>query len=281
MKVAIVGLGLIGGSLAKAYKKYSDAMIYAYDIDPSVVEIAQIYGAVDQPLDEENIAACDCLLIALYPKDAIAFLKTHAPHIAPDALVIDCCGTKHDICKTGFSLARQYGFTFVGGHPMAGTHKSGFASSREDLFKGACMVLVPPVFDDMQLLDRVKTTLQSIGFGQLSVTTAEDHDRVIAFTSQLAHVVSNAYIKSPTAREHKGISAGSYKDLTRVAWLNPGMWTELFLENKENLLFELDTLITSLGQYRSAIAAEDDKTLCRLLEEGKRQKEEVDKRCRR
>ena len=91
-----------------------------------------------------------------------------------------------------------------------------------------------------------------------------------------AHVISNAYIKSPTAREHDGFSAGSYKDLTRVAWLNPSMWAELFLENKKNLLFELDTLIASLNQYRKALEEEDFPTLCRLLDEGRRIKEEVD-----
>lgn len=138
------------------------------------------------------------------------------------------------------------------------------------------MVLVPPVYDDMALLQRVKDALDPCGFGFFSVTTAADHDRMIAFTSQMPHILSNAFIKSPTALDHKGFSAGSYRDLTRVAWLNPGMWTELFLENRENLLFELDTYIQSLTQYRDALANQDEDTLYRLLDDGKKRKEEVD-----
>ena len=159
---------------------------------------------------------------------------------------------------------------------MAGSQFSGFKYSRAELFQGAPMVLVPPIFDDIQLLDRVKQALKPCGFGSFSVTTAQEHDRMIAFTSQMPHILSNAFIKSPTAASHKGFSAGSYKDLTRVAWLNPGMWAELFLENRDNVLFELDTYIESLTAYRDAIAREDSQTLIALLEEGKRRKEEVD-----
>ena len=159
---------------------------------------------------------------------------------------------------------------------MAGSQYSGFKYSRANLFEGQPMVLVPPVFDDILLLDRVKKMLAPCRFGHFSVTTAEAHDKMIAFTSQMPHILSNAFIKSPTALGHKGFSAGSYRDLTRVAWLNPGMWSELFLENKENLLFELDTYIESLSAYRKALAEEDEETLIQLLEEGKKCKEEVD-----
>jgi prephenate dehydrogenase len=173
-------------------------------------------------------------------------------------------------------VAKRYGFTFIGGHPMAGTQFSGFKYSRANLFEGAPMVLVPDRFDDMDLLDRAKKALEPCHFGSFSVTTAAEHDRMIAFTSQIPHIVSNAYIKSPTARSHKGFSAGSYKDLTRVAWLNAPMWAELFLENKDNTLYELDTLIDSLKEYRDAIASNDEAALISLLEDGKRCKEEVD-----
>ena len=159
---------------------------------------------------------------------------------------------------------------------MAGSQFSGFKYSRADLFHGQPMVLVPPVFDDIYLLDRAKKALAPCHFGSFSVTTAEDHDRLIAFTSQMPHILSNAFIKSPTAQEHKGFSAGSYRDLTRVAWLNPSMWAELFLENKHNVLFELDHLIESLNTYRDAIDRENMTDLVSLLEEGKRRKEEVD-----
>lgn len=159
---------------------------------------------------------------------------------------------------------------------MAGSHFSGFKYSRATMFQGAPMVMVPPRFDDIALLERVKNALAPCEFGSFSVTTAEDHDRMIAFTSQMPHILSNAYIKSPTALEHKGYSAGSYKDLTRVAWLNPNMWAELFLENKDHVLGELNFYIHSLTQYRDAVASNDRQTLIRLLDEGKRRKEEVD-----
>jgi prephenate dehydrogenase len=203
-------------------------------------------------------------------------LEANASHISQGTLVIDCCGVKQDICRCGFALAETYGFTFVGGHPMAGSHNSGFKYSRSNLFQGAPMVLVPPKFDDIQLLQRVKDALAPCNFGSFSVCTAEEHDRLIAFTSQMPHVLSNAFIKSPTALSHNGFSAGSYKDLTRVAWLNPQMWAQLCMENRENMLFELDTYITSLQTYRAALENHDIDALITLLDEGKRRKEEVD-----
>ena len=174
--------------------------------------------------------------------------------------------------------AKAHGVTFLGGHPMAGTQYSGFKNAKATMYHGAPMVIVPPDFDDVLLFDRVKQLLQPAGFSRFSFTTAEAHDEMIAFTSQMAHVVSNAYIKSPTADRHKGFSAGSYKDMTRVAWLSPEMWAELFLENKDNLLHELDIFMAHLGEYRDAMARDDLPALTRLLDEGRRRKEEVDGR---
>ncbi len=274
MTVGILGLGLIGGSLARAYHDEGHRVL-AYNRSVSVTQFAQMANAVDEELTEENIGQCDLLLLALYPRACIDYLKKMGPHISKSAVVIDCCGTKREICEACFPMAQEYGWLFVGGHPMAGTHFSGFKYSRASLFKGAPMVLVPPRLDDMQLLDRVCKLLEPLHFGRFSVTTAEKHDEMIAFTSQLAHVVSNAYVKSPTASAQKGFSAGSYKDLTRVAWLNAPMWTELFLDNKDYLLSEIDCLIASLSEYRAALSENDAETLCRLLEEGKKRKEEV------
>lgn len=275
MTVGILGLGLIGGSLARAYK-LAGHTVYVKNRDESMLSFAMLSGAVDGKLNEETIPQCDLILLAIYPAGSADWLEANAPLISKEALVIDCCGTKQLVCQRCFPIAKEYGFTFVGGHPMAGSQFSGFKYSRASLFQGAPMVLVPPVYDDMALLQRVKDALEPCGFGFFSVTTAADHDRMIAFTSQMPHILSNAFIKSPTALEHKGFSAGSYRDLTRVAWLNPGMWTELFLENRENLLFELDTYIQSLTQYRDALANQDEDTLYRLLDDGKKRKEEVD-----
>lgn len=275
MTVGILGLGLIGGSLARAYALEGHRVLCA-NRDESMLSFAMLSGAVEAPLTTDNISECDLILLAIYPDGSASWLENNAPYIRKDALVMDCCGIKREICRRCFPLAKQYGFTFIGGHPMAGNQFSGFKYSRANLFEGAPMVLVPDRFDDINLLDRAKHALAPCHFGSFSVTTAEDHDRMIAFTSQMPHIVSNAFIKSPTALEHRGFSAGSYKDLTRVAWLNAPMWAELFLENREYTLSELDTFIANLQQYRTAIADNDEKTLIALLEEGKRRKEEVD-----
>ena len=275
MTVGILGLGLIGGSLARAYAKAGHTVL-ACEQDKDMLAFAQLAGAVSCELTPDNIPNCDLVLLAIYPGGSAAWLEENGHLIRKDTLVMDCCGTKTEICARCFPIAEKNGFTFIGGHPMAGSHNSGFKYSRSNLFQGAPMVLVPARFDDMQLLQWAKDMLVPCKFGVFSVTTAADHDRMIAFTSQMPHIVSNAYIKSPTALSHKGFSAGSYKDLTRVAWLNPQMWAELFLDNKENILYELDYYIKSLKAYREAVAAGDMDALVQLLDEGKKRKEEVD-----
>lgn len=276
MKIGIVGLGLIGGSAAKAYKNNGSHTVYAYDTDTSMLDFAKMTKIVDETLTEQNIHECELIIIALYPEAAIEYMKKIAPHVSRDAVVIDFCGTKRAVCEVGFELAKKYGYLFIGGHPMAGTQYSGFANSRDNLFYGAGMVIVPPEFDDIEMLERVKSLLAPLGFGKFSATTAEKHDELIAFTSEMPHIVSNAFIKSPTSREHFGFSAGSYRDMTRVAWLNPTMWTELFLENRDNLIKEMDVLIEELGKYRDALADNDGGTLFALLDEGRKIKSEVD-----
>lgn len=275
MNVGILGLGLIGGSLARAYA-LAGHTVYAAEKDETVLSFAILSGAVHGKLDRQTVPSCQLLLLAIYPGGSAGWLEENGDLVSPEALVLDCCGVKEEVCRRCFPVAETFGFTFVGGHPMAGSHYSGFKYSRANLFRGAPMVLVPPRFDDIELLQRVKDALSLCGFGTFSVTTAEEHDKMIAFTSQMPHILSNAYIKSPTALGHKGFSAGSYKDLTRVAWLNAPMWAELFLENKENVLFELDSYMESLSAYRNALAREDVRTLTALLEEGKKRKEAVD-----
>lgn len=275
MNVGILGLGLIGGSLARAYAKAGNT-VYAWDSDKSILGFAQLAGVVNGVLDQNTIPCCDLLLLAIFTEGSADWLEANAKCIRPSALVIDCCGIKQVICERCFPIAQTHGFTFIGGHPMAGSHNSGFKYSRSNLFQGAPMVLVPPRFDDPELLQWAIDALEPCKFGSFSVTTAQEHDKMIAFTSQMPHILSNAFIKSPTAQQHKGFSAGSYKDLTRVAWLNPQMWAELFLSNKENILFELDTYINSLKQYQEAIIRNDKDALIAILEEGRRCKEEVD-----
>lgn len=275
MAVGIVGLGLIGGSAAKAFKAAGHT-VYAFDINSQIVGYAGLEGTVDAELSAENLGKCDLVLLTATPQAVAGFLRDNAALISAGTLVVDFCGTKRMVCALGFSLAISHGFTFVGGHPMAGLQFSGYKYSKGTLFSGASFIMVPPVHDDIALLDRVKCALQPLGFKKFVVTTADFHDRMIAYTSQMCHVVSNAFIKSPAAKLHKGYSAGSFRDFTRVSRLNENMWTELFLENSEHLLSELDLLINSLHEYRDAIAAGDAETLCGLLRDGRIAKEECE-----
>ena len=276
MIIGIVGLGLIGGSAAKAFKA-AGHVIYSYDIDSRIVGFAQLEGIVDAELSADNLGKCDLVLLTATPQAVIGYISENARYISSSALVVDFCGTKRAVCEKGFALAAEYGFTYVGGHPMAGLQYSGYKYSKATLYNGASFIMVPAVHDDIALLDRVKQALEPLGFKKFVVTTADFHDRMIAYTSQMCHVVSNAFIKSPSAKFHRGYSAGSFRDFTRVSRLNENMWTELFLENKEALLNELDLLINSLHEYRQAIVADDADTLRGLLRDGRIAKEEAEK----
>lgn len=281
----IVGLGLIGGSFARGYAQ-AGVRVLAWDPDEDVM-VAASMGTVSGELNDETLGECDIIVLACYPEACIEWLEAHAQALADATdteaimgpVVIDTVGIKGIVCERAFNLARENGFYFVGAHPMAGTQFSGYAHSRADLFEGAPLVLVPPAVNDslkLELLSQVREMVRPLGFGKFSVTSAEEHDHVIAFTSQLAHVVSNAYVKSPTAQEHHGFSAGSYRDLTRVAHLNASMWAELMTDNAQYLSQELTYLIDSLAAYRDALEKKDEGQLEELLAEGDRIKRVLD-----
>ena len=158
---------------------------------------------------------------------------------------------------------------------MAGTKDSGYKYSKPDMFKGSSMVVVPPRFDDIELYSKVKELLAPLGFTKFAITNADDHDHMIAFTSQLSHCVASSFIKSPSAERQKGFAGGTYKDMTRVAYLNAPMWAEIFISNKDCLLAELDSLIGNLNKLRDAIGDENLAELTELLEEGSRRKQEL------
>lgn len=278
-RVGIISLGLMGGSFAKAFAA-AGVEVYGRDISEDVLEMAEI-ETIKGELTDVIVPTCELIVLAGYPKVAISELKRIAPLVSPGAIVMDTGGVKKVICDACFPVAENYPFTFVGCHPMAGTQYSGFAHARANMFHGAPLVIVPPKMDDFErldLLERMKQLLAPLGFATFTLTTAERHDEIIAFTSQLAHVVSNAYVKSPEAKVHKGFSAGSYKDLTRVARLNPDMWTELFLEDADNLSREIGCLIGHLQEYKDAIDARDSRHLRELLADGDRRKREIEGR---
>lgn len=276
MTIGIVGLGLIGGSLAKAFKYSGTEKVYGTDILESVVLKAKLLGAIDRELCDEDLKSCDMVIIALYPKDIVEYVSSHAHLFKKGAIVIDTGGIKKSVCYPLFKIAQENGFIFIGAHPMAGVAFSGFEHSDVKMFNKASMILVPPKGIDLIILDNLKKLFLSIGFTNIQITSPENHDKIISFTSQLAHVVSNAYVKSPSAELHQGFSAGSYKDLTRVAKLNPDMWTQLFLQNGENLAEEIDTIIENLKEYSNAIKENNAALLWKLLKAGSDRKDMID-----
>lgn len=278
MTIGIVGLGLIGGSLAKSYKR-AGYRILGYDKEKLVTDFALMEGSVDEELTDENICQCDAVFLAVPPEPAVKWMEEKGELLNEKQIVIDCCGTKKRICSAGFELSEKHGFIFAGGHPMAGLQFGGYKHSREDLFDGALFVLVLKDRNNLNLLKKIKGIILDGGFAEITYTTAEDHDRIIAFTSQMPHVVSNAFVKSSTPEEYgTAVSAGSYRDFTRVAYLDADMWTELFLENRDNLKSEIDTLIMELKKYSDALGENSEEKLKELLEEGKERKVEVDTR---
>jgi len=279
MNIAVVGLGLIGGSMAKTLKKLMPQhTILGADVDPQVMFKAKLLESIDAELTPERLAICDMIMVATWPKTTVAYLQEHADQIQKGATVIDLCGVKRAVCNPLFRLAEEKGFLFVGGHPMAGIEYSGFDHATASLFQNASMILTPPPAMDIRMLAELKHFFRELGFAQVVMTTPEEHDRVIGYTSQLAHVVSSAYVKSPGAMQHHGFSAGSFRDMTRVARLSPKMWTELFMLNREPLLGELDALIEHLNEYRDALSCADEERICSLLQEGTERKEIVDRK---
>ncbi len=272
MNIGIIGLGLIGGSLAKALRQNTDNTVWGYDSKDSVMLRAQVVKAIDGELSREKLGQCDLVIVALYPADTVKYITTFKDEIKKGSIVIDCCGVKECVCTPLYDLAKQNGFTFIGAHPMAGIEFSGFEYSENSLFDDASMIMVPGVCADIEQLHMLKSLFKQIGFAHIQISTPEEHDKIIACTSQLAHVVSSAYVKSPTASQYRGFSAGSFKDMTRVARLNETMWTELFMDNRENLIYEIDSLIQRLSEYSDALKNSDKDTLFDLLKEGKETK---------
>lgn len=274
MKIAIVGLGLIGGSMAKAIQKYTDHEVYGIDTDQDTIQQALECGAIRKEIAPNDLKEMDFTIISLHPRQTIDFVLAHVSCFKPGSLVMDTCGIKTAIVQRVTPPLQQQGCVFVGCHPMAGREFSGFRYSVDSLFEKASFIVTPTGDTPAHITEFIKYFAQKLQFGKVVVTTPEEHDRVIAFTSQLAHVVSNCYIKSPTLHEQVGFSAGSFLDLTRVAKLNEDMWTDLFVMNKEPLMHEIDLLIDRLTECRDAMASEDSDRLRQLLREGRILKEE-------
>lgn len=273
MKIGIVGLGLIGGSLAKAIKKNTQEICFGLDIDQATVTAALAQEAIDSAITVDELERCDVVIVSLYPQQTIDFILENKNRFKKGGIVIDTCGIKGEIVKAVQKPLAECGVSFVGCHPMAGREFSGFEYSVDNLFEKASFIMTPTDDTDMQAVIKISKLAYDISFAKCVISTPQEHDSVIAFTSQLAHVVSSAYVKSPTLMKQSGFSAGSFKDLTRVAKLNEDMWTTLFMMNKQPLLSEISHIIKCLEDYRDAMESDDNERLKALLREGRELKE--------
>lgn len=272
MKIAVVGMGIIGGSFCKALKKYTDHYVIGINRTKSTLEKAYADKSIDEIGDEKSLEKADVIILALYPEAAIEFIENNGRYINKNAIVTDSAGIKSEICPKLVALSEKYGFTFVGSHPMAGKETNGYESSDSDLYAGASYIIVPCNADEKSVKLLSDLALE-IKFGMIKISTPEEHDRMIAFTSQLPHILACAYVMSPCCPNHKGFSAGSYKDVSRVANINAKLWSELFLENREPLIRELEMLRDNILAITDAVKANDKEKIELLLEKAHKVKE--------
>ena len=271
MKIAIIGLGLIGGSLARAFSQYTEHIVIGYDINPNSINQALAEGAISA--EAKNVPLADIYFLALSPTATLNYIKENIGKMQKGAIVTDVCGVKQFITENCEKICTENGLRFVGGHPMAGREVSGFENSVADLFKNRSYIIAATPTTDDEAVNTLKELVLKIGISDITVTTPQNHDRMIAFTSQLPHILAGAYMESPTSREHNGYSAGSYHDVSRVASVDENLWSELFLENRDYLTAELKCLIGSLCQYLTAVEKSDKDELFRLIKESRLLKE--------
>lgn len=266
MRIGVVGLGLIGGSLAKALSARTGHTVIGMDQNEEILSEAQKDGSAAAG----DLQDCDVVFVCLHPRAAAAWMQE--ADLPPGTIVADTCGVKQFIQESAAPGLKAKGLRYVGTHPMAGRETGGYASALPTLFDGCSWILVTDDDTDPGALECVRKIVREAGAAETPQSDAKEHDRIIAYTSQMAHVVSNAYVKNKAALEERGFSAGSFQDLTRVARLDPDMWTELFVANAEDLVENLDEFIGNLKTVRDCIAAGDEKRLHELLAEGSRRR---------
>lgn len=272
MNVGIIGLGLIGGSLGRTIVNRTSDKVFALDISRKAMLDGRLLSAYHDELSKDNIGQMDIVFFSLYPNALESALVEYCPLLKDGCIVCDCCGNKRRVVKQMKELSKEFpNLEFISTHPMAGREFSGVSHSTATLFDRASMILVP-VKSDLHTTAFIKQYALSIGFGTVVITTAEKHDEIIAFTSQLAHLVSSSYIKSQTAAQFMGFSAGSFRDMTRVARLSPEMWSQLTIDNADFLVSEIDSIVNSLVEYKDALKNKDVDKMKQLLADGNEKK---------
>jgi len=269
VNIAVIGLGLIGGSICKAVKKYTDYACFGLNRNPDVISAALADRSIGKAITADNLNEADISIICLYPKQIISFAVDNINKFKKGGIVIDAGGIKTEICEELYPIFKDSGVYFIGAHPMAGREYSGYSHSQAELFMNASFIVTPYPETPVEKIQIIENLTRKIGFGKFVITSPNEHDKTIAYTSQLAHIVSNAYVKSPTIENEAGFSAGSFLDLTRVAKLNEEMWSSLMMLNREFLSVELKNIIDNLNKYLYALENEDRDYLVGLLRDGR------------
>ena len=264
MNIAIVGLGVIGGSLAKAFTKYTDHTVMGINRTPETAQKALEDGAIHKIASKEDLKDADVVFMCTYPHHIAKYVEENGECFKKGCIVTDVCGIKTEICSLLPDICRRYGLEFIGSHPMAGKEQFTYAAAEAELFEGASYIIVPCGASESSV-ETIKKIAMELKFGMTCVTTAEEHDRMIAFTSQIPHVLACSYVLSPCCPKHVGFSAGSYRDVSRVANINETLWTDLFLSNKKPLITEINILIDNLSMMRDAIDENDPDKLREML----------------
>ena len=272
MKILVAGMGLIGGSICKAVHAYTDHSVYGWNRSQKTLQKALAEHAIDG-IVQDDCSHFDLIIVCLYPDLVREWVKKYIKTISAGTIIIDVSGVKTDLPEEMTKLCAEYQVSYLSTHPMAGKEHAGFDVSDEGLFQGANFIITPLENTPKHVIAEVKNFAHQIGFRRFVITTPEMHDRMIAYTSQLAHVVSSAYVQSPVLELESGFSGGSFHDMTRIATMNEDMWTGLFMENKASLMQEIDILIANLQKYKTALSENDEKAVYDLIQDGRFKKE--------
>ncbi len=262
MKICVAGLGLIGGSMCSALKRAGHA-VDGWNRSPQAACYAVENGIIDAQAD--GFTRYDVVFVALPPQATVDFIDN--TRFKSGAIVSDICGVKGFIENHVYSVPRN--FRYVGCHPMAGKEVSGIENACADLFDGASIIITRRDETDADAADTIINLSRDMGFGRAVLCTAKTHDEKIAYTSQLAHIVSNAYVKSPSLKNCICFTGGSFQDMTRIAGVDENVWASLYLNNAENVAAEIDLLVDSLTRVKEAVLEKDSRKLKSILAEGR------------
>lgn len=277
MRVVVVGLGVIGGSFCMALKNNGYNDVYGIDKDKNTLKKAKDMGIIKEGyLDGKYILkSADLVIISIYPKLLIDFIKENKDNFKEGAIITDTTGIKEMFVDDIVNIIPSE-VDFIFGHPMAGREKKGIDYADDKVFKGANYIITPISINKEENIELIKNLAYNLGFKNIKVITPRFHDKIIAFTSQLPHVLAVSLINSDEEDRDTGYFIGdSYRDLTRIANINEELWTELFLGNKENLLEVLDKFNEEFLIIKKAVEKEDKDKLIKIFKESTKRREKL------